>query len=303
MATLDPRDVATFETTVERAGSGAESLRDTDQFDTERPLLAAFHDALDPDDTVWVVGAREGAYAALAAAVVGSDRVAVVVDDPTRRETVRALTDAGVTVGTPEATPPSSPTVVVVDEAAVGSGVVARALSGRLSSVRFLLVKSDDPDVERRVERGGFETDRLREFDPLRTPWEVVVAARRDPRLPVNPVASSMFRTERTTRPGRRGRLSRLFGHAAQRAVPPYEDRPLAHVLTGAVLLSGGGGVVGWLVGAGLAPVVSDLLGTATGPTRALLARGLAALCAVAGAGVYVWAVGERADWGESQSR
>lgn len=214
-----------FETTVQRCEEWlGQSLFDTGQYDTERSFLRAVHDELRADDVVWVVGARDGLYAALAAAVVGAENVAVFEDDPNRRERVRetlssagtrgvrveSLTgmpvdrqraggDPGVAgpdsrgAGGPGNAPvPESPTVLVLDEPAAGHDLLDRLSVGHLLGVRYLLVKGEDREVDRRLRAAGYETTRRRQFDPLRTPWMQVVEARRDPELPVRPVPTAV---------------------------------------------------------------------------------------------------------------
>lgn len=242
------------ETTVE--GVTSERIAGTEQFDTERSFLRSFLAELSADDVIWVVGAREGAYAALGAAVVGTGNVTVFDDDPERRERLHeTLVGAGhggvrvaplseMTADSPEGredpgagsgdreagnTGPGtgdgderreaavteragrvstgpSPSVVVLDEPASGGETLERLSLGDLLGVRYLLVKGASPSTERRLERAGYETSRLRGFDPLRSPWDQVVEARRDPDLPVKPVVSG-----RGSGAGE-GRAGRLLG-------------------------------------------------------------------------------------------
>ncbi len=289
--------MSTFEATVERVTTAEYG----DQLGTERGLLSAFHDELAPDDTVWVLGAREGLYAALAAEAVGPEDVAVLDDDPAAvREDLAGVGVTAVTVAPPsaandgdETSLPGPPTVVVVDEPALADGP-ALALAGRLSSVRYLLVKGDD-DVERRLRSAGYETSRLRRFDPLRTPWTSVVEGRTNPALPVTPVASRLFDAPVAEAPPgglRRAyrRLGRRFTRAATTVVPDYDRRPLAHVVVALLVFTGvGGGAVGGLVGLVVGAAANlAVLGSPVGPLTRLVAWPAAAVGALCGLFVYV---------------
>ncbi len=193
--------MAGIETIARRYATAADESRhefDDDRVETERDLLVALQEELGPDDTVWILGTDGGPYAMLAADVVGPDQVAVVNDELSRRRKVAdllsraALDEVSVAAPDARADRPASPTVVVVDGHASEPPAVTTALAGRLPGVRYLLVKSDDEATADRLRQGGFETTRIG-GDDSSTPWETVVAGRRDPSATVNPVVSRLF--------------------------------------------------------------------------------------------------------------
>jgi hypothetical protein len=199
---------------------------ETEQFERERQFLEAFYDGLESDDEVWILGARAGLYAVVAAEVVGAESVTVVDGDGGTRERVqkllstaglgrvdvRAATELSTAVATPSGDPgvaeperdtgastasgvetPTPPSVLVIDTPAAERDLLERLSLGHFLSVRFMLVKSDDHEAARRLAAVGYETTRYRQFNPLRTPWQQVVVARRDPDLPVTPVPTGLF--------------------------------------------------------------------------------------------------------------
>lgn len=155
-------------------------LLDRPYAEEEARIAETFHGRLDADDTVHVLGVNSVIYGLLAAEKVGADRVCLFDDDPERRKEAATLLadaeygDISTQPVADYADHADAATVLVVEETRVGPAAVDSLTP---TSLRYLLVKSADRDLAGRLGDAGFETNRLRAFQPLGTPWERIVEA------------------------------------------------------------------------------------------------------------------------------
>jgi hypothetical protein len=156
-------------------------LSDREYVDDQRMALNILHDRLNASDTVHVTGSVSGVYALVAADVVGPERVTVDPGDGDDGPVRDILVSAGFDAVEVVTSPPMGTTVLVVDETRVGRDWPVP------SAVRYLFVKSDDPDLESRLADAGYDTNRTHGVRPLGTPWDAIVEAVPDGRGRLRP--------------------------------------------------------------------------------------------------------------------
>lgn len=226
----------------------------------QRMALDILHDRLNEYDTVHIAGSRSGAYALVAADVVGPEYVTVDPGDGDPGPVRDLLSSAGFEAVESRTDPPQGTTVVVVDETRVGRDWPDTSM------VRYLLVKSDDPNVGSRLAEAGYDTNRTHGVRPLGTPWDSIVEAvpeaQDDPRPWGNPDRPGYGggddpASERTER-GLRGRVAAVdsypealkhavvtVAYGLYRAPVVIARSPLVTVPLSVVIVVG---VLGWLL-------------------------------------------------------